>query len=617
HPRVDFGMSSLTGFTAGGRRYAHAALAALWPADCQCKMGLSAVSAWAVVSLCVERLGVAMYDRDTLKRLEEARARYEAEVAGILKKGGEAGYHTPSGIEVKPLYTPLDVPGTDYQRDISFPGQYPYTRGLFPAGFRSRAWNLRQVVGLGTAEETNQRCRYLLSQGQTALGIVGAVKSAMGGYGYDTDDERTIGFAGKDGVQIDTLADFETLFEGIDLDTTSVHLITPSAVALACYINLCQKRGKELHQIKGSMSNQVRPGRECLDIIEFCARHMPHFNATYIDVRNVREAGCTAPQEIAFGVAFGMAAADALLERGLTIDQFAPRVTWFVNAGPEFFEEVAKFRAMRRLWARVMRERYSAQDPRSCRMRAHCQTYAPSLTYQQPLNNIIRSTVYALAAVLGGVQSMSVNSFDEVLAIPTEFSATLSLRTQQIIHHETGVSEVVDPLGGAYYVEWLTNRLEEEAAKLLDTIQGMGGAFKAKAWMEQQVREAAFRQQKEMDEGKRVQVGVNAFVEEDDRQFKFVTSRGTDLLYRYDPTVRDKQIARLNRVKAQRDPAAVERARLRLREAFAHKENVLPAFVEATAAYMSGGEIARVCREVLGDTDDYFYYFHAAYFPAT
>ncbi|MDP6510750.1 MAG: methylmalonyl-CoA mutase family protein, partial [Dehalococcoidia bacterium] len=236
-----------------------------------------------------------MYDADTLNKLNEATARYEAEVRRIVKAGEGAGYHTPSGIEVKPLYTPVDVREQDFERDIAFPGQYPYTRGLFPAGFRSRSWNLRQVVGLGTAEETNERCRYLLSQGQTALGIVGAVKSAMGGYGYDTDDERTVGFAGKDGVQLDTLADHETLFDGIDLEKTSVHLISPSAVALACYINVCRKRGIELNLVKGSMSNQVRPGRECLDIIEFCARYMPHFNATYIDVRNVREAGCTAP----------------------------------------------------------------------------------------------------------------------------------------------------------------------------------------------------------------------------------------------------------------------------------------------------------------------------------
>ena len=558
-----------------------------------------------------------MYDADTLNKLNEATARYEAEVRRIVKAGEGAGYHTPSGIEVKPLYTPVDVREQDFERDIAFPGQYPYTRGLFPAGFRSRSWNLRQVVGLGTAEETNERCRYLLSQGQTALGIVGAVKSAMGGYGYDTDDERTVGFAGKDGVQLDTLADHETLFDGIDLEKTSVHLISPSAVALACYINVCRKRGIELNLVKGSMSNQVRPGRECLDIIEFCARYMPHFNATYIDVRNVREAGCTAPQEIAFGAAFGMAAADALLERSLDIDQFAPRVTWFVNSGPEFFEEAAKFRAMRRLWARTMREHYGAKDPRSWRMRAHCQTYAPSLTYQQPLNNIIRSAIYALAGVMGGVQSMSVNSFDEVLAIPTQFSATLSLRTQQIINLEMGVSEVADPLGGSYYVEWLTDRLEQEAVGILDTIKGMGGAFKAKEWMEQQVREAAFRQQQEMDQGRRVQVGVNAFVEEDDQQFKFVTSHGTDMLYRYDPAIRDKQIARLNRVKAERDPGPVERAAVRLREAFGSGENVIPAFIEATAAYMSGGEVAQVCRDVLGDTDDYFYYFRAAYFPAT
>ncbi|MBI4730151.1 MAG: methylmalonyl-CoA mutase [Acidobacteria bacterium] len=540
-----------------------------------------------------------MYDPETLAKLEEATRRYEAEVVRIV------GEHPGRPLDAKHLYTPLDAPA-DYARDLGFPGEFPFTRGLFPLGFASRGWNLRQVVGLGTSEETGERIRYLLSQGMTAVGIVGAVKNALGAYGYDTDDERTIGFAGKDGVQVDTLADFETMLDGIDLDRVSLHLITPSAFALACYINVCLTRGKSLAEIKGSMSNHVRAERECFDIAEFCTRAMPRFNATYVDVRNIREAGCTAAQEIAFGVALGMAATEALIQRGLGVDEFAPRMNWFVNAGPAFFEEVAKFRAMRRLWARTVRERYGARDPLSWRLRAHCQTYAPTLTREQPLNNLVRSTIYALAAVLGGVQSMSVNSFDEAFAIPTEMSATLSLRTQQIIHLETGVADVVDPLGGSFYVESLTDRLEREARGIVAEIERRGGALRAGEWMEQQVRAAAFREQRALDEGRRTLVGVNAFVEKPDRQLELITSNGESLLTTYDPAVRDKQIARLARARAQRDPVAVERATLRLRRAFAEGENVLPAYIEAAAAYMSAGEVARVCREMLGETRDYF-----------
>jgi len=560
-----------------------------------------------------------MFKQKTIKELKEARKQYEEELACLLGNIPEARteYETLSGIAVKGVYTPLDIAGSDYSRDIAFPGQYPYTRGLFPAGFRSRRWNVRQVVGLGTAEETNQRWKYLLAQGQTALAVVGAVKNAMGGYGYDTDDERTIGFAGKDGIQTDTLYDFETLFDGIDLTKASIHIITSSAMALACYIAVAEQRGIPLSQLRGSMSNQVRPSRECFDIIEYCAQNVPNFNATYIDVRNIREAGCNAPQEIGFGVALGIAAAEAMAERGVDIDQFAPRVTWFVNSGPEFFEEVAKFRAMRRLWARTMRQKYGARDPRSWRMRAHVQTYAPSLTYQQPLNNIVRSALYALAAVLGGAQSMSVNSFDEVLAIPSELSATISVRTQQMIYFESGVAEVADPLGGSYYVEWLTDRLEEEAARIVDEIQARGGAFKARAWMEQQVRAEAIKRQRELDTRKRIRVGVNAYEEEDDLQLKLVTSADLPLLYEYDPTMRDKQIARLNKARQMRDPARVEQAKRMLYEAFQSGKNMMPTLIEAVKAYLSSGELAEVCRQALGTSNDYFFYDKIDFFPAS
>lgn len=542
-----------------------------------------------------------MFREEVLKELQEKVEEYEVELSKYKEE-----YHTMSGIPVKRLYTPLDIAGQDYMRDIGFPGHYPFTRGGFAAGFVSRPWNLRQVIGLGNAEETNQRIKYLLSKGQTALGIVGAVKSGMGRYNFDTDDERTIGFAGKDGVQLDTLLDYEIMLDGVDISKISIHLITSSAIALAMYIAVAEKRGIPLDQLKGSMSNVVRPSKECWDIIEFCARNMPQFNATYIDVRNIREAGCTAPQEIGFGVAFGIEAVRQMRERGVDIDEFAPRISWFVNAGPEFFEEVAKFRAMRRLWAKTMKE-LGAKDPRSMRLRAHVQTYAPTLTYQQPLNNIIRSTIYALAAVLGGAQSLSVNSFDEALAIPTELSATLSLRTQQIIYFETGVAEVVDPLAGSYYVEWLTDRLEEEAQKIVEAIEARGGAFKAYDWMQEQVREAAYRYQQEVESGKRIWVGVNAFVEEDDPQLRMVLSQSIPI-YKYDPTLRERQIERLNKVKRERDQARAEAAKQGLYEALKKGENIMPALIEAAKAYLSHGEIAQICCQFWGQQESYTYF---------
>jgi len=383
-----------------------------------------------------------MFERELLAELEEARKRYEEEVGRILDRRPEARkeHTTISGLSVKPLCTPLDVAGTDFISDIAFPGQYPYTRGVFTAGYRSRTVNIRQVTGIGTAEETNERWKFLLSLGATALAVVG-----LRGWGPDADDERMEGFVGKDEVVCDTLYDYETLFDGIDLRKYPVHMITASAFSLANYIVVAEKQGIEPSELRGSMSNMLRPDKECLDIIEYCARNMPLYNAGYLDMRNTREGGCTAVQEIAFGVALAMAATDELIARGLDVDDFAHRITWFVNSGPELFEEVAKFRAMRRIWARTFHERYGAKDPRSWQCRMHCQTYAPTLTKAQPFNNLIRSTIYALAAIMGGVQSLHVNSFDEAFATPTEFSASLSVRTQQIIDLETGITSVIDP----------------------------------------------------------------------------------------------------------------------------------------------------------------------------
>ena len=532
-----------------------------------------------------------MFDESMLRDLEEAGRRYEEEVTRILGKSPSTKKEqiTISGLSVKPLYTPLDVAGTDYSCDVGFPGQYPYTRGVFSAGYRSRGANIRQVTGIGTAEETNQRWRFLLSQGATALSVVG-----LRGWGPDADDEMAEGMVGKDEVVCDTLYDYETLFDGIDLRKYPVHLITGSPFALANYIVIGEKQGIPLAELGGSMSNALGPHRECLDIIEYCARNMPLFNAGYLDMRNTREGGCTAAQEIAFGVALAMSTADAMIDRGLHIDDFAHRMTWFVNSGPELFEEAAKFRAMRRLWARIFRERYGAKDPRSLMCRMHCQTYAPTLTKAQPFNNLIRSTIYALGAFMGGVQSLHVNSFDEAFAIPTEFSASLSVRTQQIINHETGVTSVVDPLGGSYYVEWLTNKIESEAHEIIDTIQSKGGAFKAFDWMQDEVRRAAITWQEEFDKGERTLVGVNAFVEEDDvqmRAFRVLQEHADfEALYEYNPSIRDKQIKRLNKARRERDDEKLRKARSELLDAYKGGENILPPLINAVKCYMSQGE---------------------------
>ena len=540
-----------------------------------------------------------VFDSKFIEGLREAQKRYEEEVRGILGKIPDQEYITFSGLNVKPLYTPADVGEMDFYGDISFPGQYPYTRGVFPAGYLSRGLHIRQVSGLGTAEETNDRWRFLLSKGANALAVV---LDDGSGNRADSDDERVQGLIGKGGVALETVYDYETLFDGIDMVKYPVHLIAGSAYALACYLVVAEKRGINFAELRGSMSNMMRPEPECLDIMEYCARNVPLFNAGYLDMRNVREGGCNAVQEIAYGVALAMAGSDALVRRGLEVDEFLHRITWFVNAGPEFFEEIAKFRAMRRVWSRVFRERYGAREPRSLLCRMHCQTYAPTLTAQQPFNNLIRSTIYALAAVLGGVQSLSVNSFDEAFAIPTEFSALLSVRTQQIIDLETGITKVNDPLGGSYYLEWLTNKLEEEAMALIDTIQEMGGAFEAWDWMCQEIRKEAARNQEELETGKRLLVGVNTLVEEDDVQLKAlkVLQEHADFeaLYEYSPAIVEKQVTRLNKVRHNRDPKKLETARKELVDTMKAGRNMIGPLMEAVKCGLTQGEFAAIKAEV-------------------
>lgn len=542
-----------------------------------------------------------MFKEELVRELEEIQERYEAEVSRVLSKTpGAGGTHiTFSGLATKPLYSPKDIAGIDFSKDISFPGQYPYTRGVFPAGYLARSLHIRQVTGLGTAEETNGRWKFLLSRGANALSVVPDDGS---GNRADSDDDRVQGLVGKGGVALDTLYDYETLFDGIDMLKYPVHVISTNAFALSCYLVIAEKRGIDFKELRGSMSNWMRPETECLDIMEYCARNVPLFNAGYLDMRNVREGGCTAVQEIAFGVATAMAGCDALIERGLEIDDFLHRITWFVNSGPEFFEEVAKFRAMRKVWAKIFNDRYGAKDPRSLMCRMHCQTYAPTLTMQQPFNNLIRSTIYALAAVMGGVQSLHVNSFDEALAIPTEFSASLSVRTQQIIDLETGITKAIDPLGGSYYVEWLTGKLEEEAVDLIDTIQEKGGGFKAWDWMCKEVREAALKNQEEFDTGSKLLVGVNTLVDDNDVQMRALNTlqdhADFEALYEYSTSVAEKQIERLNRVRRERNSEKVDRARNELMNTLKRGKNMVPPLIEAVKCGMTRGEFGKVKSEV-------------------
>jgi methylmalonyl-CoA mutase N-terminal domain/subunit len=519
----------------------------------------------------------------------------------------DALFTTISGLENDPLYTPDNVE-VDYDRDLGYPGVYPYTRGVYPSMYRGRLWTMRQFAGFGTAEETNARFRYLLEHGQTGLSTAFDMPTLMG---YDSDHPKSLGEVGREGVAVDSLEDMEQLFAGIPLGevSTSMTINAPAAMLLAFYICVAEEQGVERDRLRGTIQTDIlkeyiaqkewifppEPSmRLCVDMIEFCAREVPLWHPVSISGYHIREAGSTAAQELAFTLADGFAYVEAALARGLDVDDFAPRLSFFFNAQIDFFEEIAKYRAARRIWAKEMRERYGARNPRSWLMRFHTQTAGVSLTAQQPEVNIIRTALEALAAVLGGTQSLHTNSFDEALALPTEHAVKLALRTQQVIAHETGVTNTIDPLGGSYYVEDLTNRLEAEAYDYFGRIRELGGVVAAikENFFQREIAEASFRYQSEVESGRRVVVGVNRYDDPDEKEVEIL---------QIDQALESKQVERVKGLRARRDSAAVERALARLKDdAASESTNLMPAIIDASKAYVTMGEMCDALREVWG-----------------
>jgi methylmalonyl-CoA mutase N-terminal domain/subunit len=516
-------------------------------------------------------------------------------------------FESLSGIPVEPLYTPGDVADRSYDERLGYPGEYPFTRGVYPTMYRGRLWTMRMFAGFGRPEDTNARFKYLLAQGQTGLSTAFDMPALMG---YDADHPRARGEVGKEGVSISTLDDFERLFADIPLGdvTTSMTINCTASVALAMYLAVADKHGVAWDRLGGTMQNDMlkefiaqkewicppEPAvRIVTDMIEFTARQVPRFNPVSISGYHIREAGSTAVQELAFTLADGLGYVEAALARGLDIDTFAPRLSFFFDIHNDFFEEIAKLRAARRMWARFMKERYGARRLESMRLRTHTQTAGVSATAQQPLNNVARVAIQALAAVLGGAQSLHTNSYDETWALPTEDAVTVALRTQQIIAEETGVTLTVDPLGGSYYLEKLTDQMEAAATDYITRIDAMGGMIRAidSGYPQKEIADAAYRYQLMEDRGQKVTVGVNKYVMREDKPINYL---------RIDEAVETEQIERVGRFKASRDMAKVERRLKQLADACRNGRNVMPVLVEAVKDYASLGEISDVYREVFG-----------------
>jgi methylmalonyl-CoA mutase N-terminal domain/subunit len=530
------------------------------------------------------------------------RERYDA----TPERRGEL-FSTISGVENEPLYSPENAE-LDYERDLGWPGAYPFTRGVYPSMYRGRLWTMRQFAGFGTAEETNARFRYLLDHGQTGLSTAFDMPTLMG---YDSDHPRSLGEVGREGVAIDSLGDMETLFAGIPLGevSTSMTINGPAAMLLAFYACVGEEQDVPLDRLRGTVQTDIlkeyiaqkewifppAPSmRLVVDMIEWCSERLPLMHPVSISGYHIREAGSNAAQELAFTLSNGFALVEACLERGLDVDSFAPRLSFFFNAHLDFFEEIAKYRAARRIWARQMRERYGAQDPRSWLMRFHTQTAGVSLTAQQPEVNLIRTAIEALAAVLGGTQSLHTNSFDEALALPTEHAVRLALRTQQVIAHETGVVNTIDPLGGSYYLEQLTTELERQAYDYFERIEELGGVIPAieQNFQQREIAEASFRYQSEVERGERIVVGVNRYALEEEQPIE---------LLRIDPALERKQIERVQAVREQRDSAAAEAAVARLKEDAEHDDrNLMEPIMDASRAYVTMGEMCDALREVWG-----------------
>ena len=515
-------------------------------------------------------------------------------------------FSTISGLEVDPLYT-ADSVEIDEERDLGYPGIYPFTRGVYPSMYRGKLWTMRQFAGFGTAEETNERFRYLLDHGQTGLSTAFDMPSLMG---YDSDHPRSLGEVGREGVAIDSLEDMETLFAGIPLGevSTSMTINCTAPIALAFYACVAEEQGVPRAELRGTIQTDIlkeyiaqkewiyppEPSmRLVTDMVEFCAREMPKWHPISISGYHIREAGSNALQELAFTLMNGFTYVEAAIERGLDVDDFAPRLSFFFNAHLDFFEEIAKYRAARRIWAREMRERYGAKNPRSWLMRFHTQTAGVSLTAQQPEVNIVRTALEALSAVLGGTQSLHTNSFDEALALPTENAVRLALRTQQVIAHETGVVNTIDPLGGSYFVEDLTNRLETEAYEYFDRIRALGGVIPAikENFFQREIADASFRYQSEVEAKQRIIVGVNRYQQQEDTELE---------LLRIDPALETKQIERVTALRARRDSAKVEETLAALRRGAEGDENLMPLIVDASRAYVTMGEMCDTLREVWG-----------------
>ena len=528
----------------------------------------------------------------------------------VKKRFGERRdrFETDSGIEVDTVYTPEDLKEFDYADALGYPGEYPYTRGVQPNMYRGRVWTMRQYSGFASPEESNARYRYLLEQGQTGLSVAFDLPTQTG---YDSDHPLATGEVGRAGVPISSLADMEVLFEGIPLDkvSTSMTINATASILLSLYIAVGKKQGVDPSQLNGTLQNDILkeyiargthiyPPRHSMrlvtDVFKYCSDHVPSWNTISISGYHMREAGATAVQELAFTFANGIAYVQAAIDAGLEVDGFASRLSFFFAAQNNLLEEVAKFRAARRMWAKIMRERFHARDPRSWRLRFHTQTAGVTLTAQQPDNNIIRTTVQALAAVLGGTQSLHVNSRDEALGLPTEESAQISLRTQQILAHESGVTDTVDPLAGSYYVESLTDRLEEAAFDYIAEIDRQGGAVEAleAGYQTDEIHESAFKLQREIEEDDRIVVGVNKFTTETPpiQQFQ-----------RIDPEAVRKQIARVQRVRHERDEAETAAALQRLQAVAVGTDNTVPVILECVEAYATVGEIADVFRSVFGE----------------
>ena len=553
-----------------------------------------------------------MFDPDELEQIRESKAQWEEDdVQPTVDRFGERKetFTTDTGgHEVDRLYTPEDVSDLDYEEDLGFPGQEPYTRGVYPTGYRGRLWTMRQYAGMGTATETNERFNYLLDQGQTGLSMAFDLPTQMG---YDSDNAMAAGEVGKTGVAIDSLDDMETVFDGIPLDevSTSMTINAPASVLLAMYIAVGDKQGVDREELRGTIQNDVlkeyiarntfiyppEPSMRLItDIFEFCAAETPSFNTISISGYHIREAGSTAAQEIAFTLGDGIEYVEAAIEAGLDVDEFAPQLSFFFASYNNIFEEVAKFRAARRLWAKIMDERFDADNPKSKQLKFHTQTAGSTLTAQQIENNVVRVSYQALAAVLGGTQSLHTNGKDEAIGLPTEQSVRTALRTQQILAHESGAADTIDPLAGSYYVESLTDELEAEARELIEEVDERGGMRRSieEQWVQRQIQDVAFERQREQEEGERIIVGVNEYQVEEE---------GEQDIEEVDEAVEQAQQDNVATVREERDDEAVQAKLDALRQAAEGEENVMPYIIDAVKVYATTGEVCDVLRDVFGE----------------